>query len=175
VGGSTPAEPVVDVPVLSARISVSRSRILYGGTVTVATRTLADGVVAGGLPVRLERRVGSTWVLTRTATSGADGLASWTLRPDRTYDYRVTGADWIPPTARVSVVPVISMSRYLTGRVLPSTASTVRLQRWRSTGWVTVAYAASRSDGAFYFGTHAASGTVVRAVALGVASTPVRV
>jgi subtilisin family serine protease len=169
----TPAE--LAVPVLTARMSVSRSRIPYAGTVTIAARTLADGVVTGGLPVRLERLVGSSWVMTRTSTTGPDGLASWTLRPDRTYDYRVTGGDWAPPVARVSVVPLVSMSRYLSGRVLPSTATTVRLQRWRSTGWVTVAYAVSRTDGTFRFGTRVASGSTVRAVAAGVASSPTRV
>jgi hypothetical protein len=37
-----------------------------------------------------------------------------------------------------------------------------------------VAYAASRTDGAFHFGTRVPAGAVVRAVALGATSRPVR-
>ena len=169
------APSVVSPPVVSGRISVSRNRVPYGGTATVATRTLVDGVVAGGVPVRLERLVGSSWVLTRTTVTAPDGLATWSLRPDRTYDYRVVGDGWTSPTGRVTVVPLVSMSRSLSGRVLPSAGTSVRLQRWRSTGWATVAYASSRTDGTFHFGARLAYGTVVRAVALGVASPATRV
>jgi hypothetical protein len=169
-----PAPAAVAPPVLTARISASRSSVAYGGSVTLATRTLADGLAVGGVPVRLERRVGTSWVLTRTATTGLDGLASWTLRPDRTYDYRVVGGGWVPPTTRVAVTPVVSLSRYLTGRVLPGAVTTVRLQQRRSTGWVTIGYATSTSTGAFRFTTRVASGSVVRAVAFGVVSPAVR-
>ena len=169
-----PAPAVVAAPVLTARISASRTSVVYGGYVTLATRTLADGIAVGGVPVRLERRVGTSWVLTRTATTGLDGLASWSLRPDRTYDYRVVGAGFVPPTVRVAVTSVVSMSRYLTGRVLPGAATTVRLQQRRSTGWVTVGYATSTSTGAFRFTTRPATGSVVRAVAFGVGSPAVR-
>jgi subtilisin family serine protease len=104
-----PAPAVVAAPVLTARISASRSRVPYGGYVTLATRTLADGLAVGGIPVRLERHVGSSWVLTRTGTTSADGLASWTLRPDRTYYYRVVGGSWTPPVGSVAVTPVVEL------------------------------------------------------------------
>ena len=165
-------EPVA--PVLSGRISANRTRAPYGTAVTVSTRTLADGLATGGIPVRLERRVGTSWVLTRTGTTGSDGLTSWTLRPDRTMDLRVTGTGWTSPTLRVTVTPVVSLSRLLTGRVLPTTVTAVRLQVRRGTSWVTVAYAYSRSDGTFRFTRRPAAGSVVRAVALGVASPAVR-
>jgi hypothetical protein len=50
----------------------------------------------------------------------------------------------------------------------------VRLQVRRATGWATVGYASSTSTGAFRFTTRPAVGSVVRAVALGVASPALR-
>ena len=161
-------------PVLSARVSVSRPSAPYGSTVVVATRTLADGVVAPYTAVRLERLVGTSWVLTRTATTDADGLARWSVRPDRTTLFRTVGAGWVSPSVRYVVTPTVSLSRTLAGRVLPAAATTIRLQVRRSTGWVTYAYAASTSYGTFRFSRRPATGTVVRAVALGAVSPPIR-
>ncbi|MCA1721261.1 MAG: S8 family serine peptidase [Actinobacteria bacterium] len=172
------AEPVAAVVaprILSARISATRSSVPYGSSVTVSTRTLADGVATGGVPVRLERLVGTSWLLTRTGTTGADGLAGWALRPDRTSSYRIVGYGWTSRSIRIAVTPVVQLSRYLTGRVLPGAVTTVRLQQRRSTGWVTLAYATSSSTGAFRFTRRLAAGTVVRAVAYGIGSTAVRI
>jgi serine protease len=176
---TAPVAPVVAeqpvVPVLSARISSTRSAVAYGSTVAVTTRTLADGVATGGVPVRLERLVGSSWLLTRAGTTGPDGLTGWAIRPDRTTSYRIAGDGWTSPALRVAVTPVVQLSRSLSGRVLPAAATTVRLQQRRGTGWVTLASATSTSTGTFRIPRRLAPGTVVRAVAYGVGSTPVRI
>ena len=173
------AEPApVAAPIPSARISASRISTPYAGAVTFSTRSLLDGQVAPGVPVRLERRVGTSWLLTRTGTTGADGLASWLVRPDRTADFRVVGSDFASPLLRITVTPVVRATARLggiTGRVLPAAVTAVRLQQRRSTGWVTLATSYSRSDGTFTVAKRLAAGSVVRAVALGVPSAPVRV
>jgi subtilisin family serine protease len=171
----TPEPPA---PVMTARISASRTTTTYAGAVTLSGRVLADGVGLPGVAVRLERLVGTTWVLTRSGTSGDGGLASWLLHPDRTASYRFLGDGWSSPLVRVVVTPVLSLRATTggaTGRVLPTAATPVRIDYRRGTSWVPVATVTSSADGTFRLTRRLAPGTVVRAVAYGVASPAVRV
>ncbi|MDX6197009.1 MAG: hypothetical protein QOJ79_160 [Actinomycetota bacterium] len=164
-------------PVLTARISASRTTTPYAGAVTVSGRVLADDIGTPGIPVRLERQVGSSWVETRTGTSGLGGLASWTLHPDSTTYYRFVGAGWSSALLRIAVTPVVSLTARTTGligRVLPAGSTLVRIDVRRSSGWVTLTYVASSADGSYRVARSFAAGTYVRAVARGVVSPTAR-
>jgi subtilisin family serine protease len=165
-------------PVLSARISASRTTVPYAGAVTVSSRVLSDGVGIGGVAVRLERQVGGLWVQTRTGPSGLDGLSSWLLHPDATTYYRFVGTGWTSPLLRIVVTPVVTLTARttaLTGRVQPGRVTAVRIDVHRSTGWVMVTTVTSAIDGTYRLGRFFRAGTYVRAVALGVASPTTRV
>jgi hypothetical protein len=165
-------------PVMTARISASRTTTPYVGAVTVSGRVLADDVGTPGIPVRLERQVGSSWVETRVGVSGLGGLASWVLHPDRTTYYRFVGDGWSSGLQRIAVTPAVSLTARttgLTGRVLPGRVATVRLDVHRSTGWVTLTYVTSATDGTYRLARAFTAGTYVRAVALGVISPTARV
>jgi subtilisin family serine protease len=169
---STPV-PTLPAPVMTARISASRATTLYAGAVTVSGRVLADGVGLSGIAVRLERLVGTSWVGTRSGTSGDGGLASWVLHPDRTTYYRFLGNGWTSPLVQVAVTPVLSLrgtTSGATGRVLPAAATAVRIDVRRGTSWVMVGTVRSSTDGTFRLSRGFAAGTVLRAVAYGVSS-----
>jgi hypothetical protein len=169
---------VVPAPVLTARISASRPTTPYAGAVTVSGRVLADGEGIPGLPVRLERQVGSSWVETRTGTSGDGGLASWLLHPDRTTYYRFVGTGWSSSLLRIDVTPTVSLRVSRTGaagRVLPPATSLVRFDVRRGTSWAALTTVRSLSDGSYRLSRTLSAGTVLRAVSSGVASAPTRV
>jgi subtilisin family serine protease len=173
-----PIGVTITPPVLTARISASRTTTPYAGAVTVSGRVLADGLGTPGIPVRLERQVGTSWVETRVGTSGLGGLASWVLRPDRTTYYRFVGDGWSSGLLRIVVTPVVSLTARttgLTGRVLPARATSVRIDVRRSTGWVTLTYVTSAADGSYRLARRFTAGSYVRAVALGVTSPTARV
>jgi hypothetical protein len=164
--------------VMTARISASRTSTPYAGAVTVSGRLLADGQGIAGLPVRLERQVGSSWVETRVGSSGDGGLASWVLHPDRTTSYRLVGTGWSSALLRIAVTPVVSLrvSRIgVTGRVLPPASALVRLDVRRGTSWVALTAVRSLSDGSFRVSRALPAGTLLRAVAYGVASPAAKV
>jgi subtilisin family serine protease len=165
-------------PVLSARISADRTTVPATQAVTLAARVLTGGAGAGGVAARLERLVGGSWVLTRTGQSGDGGLVSWVLHPDRTASYRVVGSGWSSPTLRIAVTPVVTLlpgTAGVTGRVLPAGVTAVRIDLRRSTGWVGLATVSTSADGRYRLGRAFSPGTVLRAVALGVASPARRV
>ncbi|MBK5307594.1 MAG: S8 family serine peptidase [Frankiaceae bacterium] len=171
-------DPGVVTPFYTARISTSRTSVPYVGAVTVATRVLAGDVGRSGIPVTLQRLVGTSWVETRVGTSGAGGLTSWVLHPDRTTSYRVVGVGLVSPTLRIPVTPVVSLRVSRTGvagRVLPAGAAYVRIDDRRGTSWVALTTLRSATDGTFRQTRRLAAGTVLRAVASGVASPAVRV
>jgi hypothetical protein len=173
-----PVEVTATPPVMTARISASRTTTPYLGAVTVSGRVLADGLGTAGVPVRLERQVGSSWVETRTGTSGEGGLASWVLHPDRTTYYRFVGAGWSSGLLRIAVTPVVSLTARttgLSGRVLPARATTVRVDVHRATGWVTLTYVSSAADGSYRLARAFTAGTYVRTVAAGAVSPTTRV
>ncbi len=89
---ASPSAPQGPPPLVGVRMSSSRTVVAYRAPVVVAARALVPGGVAAGTAVRLERLVAGRWVLTRTGTTGRDGLVSWTLRPDATTAYRVRAA-----------------------------------------------------------------------------------
>jgi hypothetical protein len=165
-------------PVMTARITASRTTTPYAGAVTVSGRVLADDIGTPGIAVRLERQVGTSWVLTRTGTSGLGGLASWVLHPDRTTYYRFVGDGWSSGLLRIAVTPAVSLTARtigLTGRVLPGRATGVRIDVHRATGWVTLTYVTSAADGTYRLARAFALGTYVRSIALGVVSPTARV
>jgi hypothetical protein len=165
-------------PVLTARISASRTAVPYAGAVTVSGRVLSDGVGIGGIALRLERQVGGFWVQTRSGPSGPGGLASWLLRPDATTYYRFVGTGWTSPLLRIVVTPIVTLTARttgLTGRVQPGRITLVRIDVHRGTGWVTLTNVTSASDGTYRLGRAFRAGTYVRAVALGVSSPTTRV
>jgi subtilisin family serine protease len=165
-------------PVLTARISASRTAVPYAGAVTVSGRVLSDGVGIGGVVIRLERQVGGSWVQTRSGPSGPGGLASWLLRPDATTYYRFVGTGWTSPLLRIVVTPIVTLTARttgLTGRVQPGRITLVRIDVHRGTGWVTLTNVTSASDGTYRLGRAFRAGTYVRAVALGVSSPTTRV
>lgn len=173
-----PVEVTNTPPVMTARISASRATTPYVGAVTVSGRVLADGLGTPGIPVRLERLVGTSWVETRVGTSGLGGLASWVIRPDRTTYYRFAGDGWSSALLRIAVTPVVSLTARttgLSGRVLPGRATTVRIDLRRSTGWVTLTSVSSASAGSYRLARRLPAGSYVRAVALGVTSPTTRV
>ncbi|MDT7573589.1 MAG: hypothetical protein QOE05_3763 [Actinomycetota bacterium] len=175
---TAPIDVSTVAPVLTARISASRTTTPYAGAVTVSGRVLADDIGTPGIAVRLQRQVGSSWVETRSGTSGPGGLASWVLHPDRTTSYRFVGEGWSSPLLRIAVTPVVSLTARttgLTGRVLPARATAVRIDVHRSTGWVTLTTVSSAADGSYRLARSFAAGTSVRAVALGVVSSTTRV
>jgi subtilisin family serine protease len=148
-------------PVYTARISASRTTVPYAGAVTMSGRVLADGTGLPGIPVRLQRQVGTSWV----------------LHPDRTTYYRFVGDGWSSALLRVVVTPVVSATARttgVTGRVLPARATPVRIDIHRSTGWVTVATISSAADGSYRLSRSLTAGSYLRAVALGVVSPTVR-
>jgi subtilisin family serine protease len=164
--------------VLSGRISASRTTAPYAGAVTIASRVLSDGQGTAGLPVRLQRQVGTSWIDTRSGTSGEGGLASWLLHPDRTMSYRVAGTGWTSPAVRVSITPVVTLRASTTGaagRVLPSGSVPVRVDYRRGTAWVALTTVRSAVDGTFQLTRRLAAGTVLRAVVSGVASPAAKV
>ncbi|MDT7539918.1 MAG: hypothetical protein QOI82_3503 [Actinomycetota bacterium] len=168
---------VTTVPVLTARVSASRTTTPYLGAVTVSGRVLSDGLGTPGIPVRLERQVGTSWVETRTGISGPGGLASWVLRPDRTTYYRFAGDGWSSALLRIAVTPVVSLTARttgLSGHVLPARATAVRIDVHRSTGWATLTSVSSAADGSYRLARPIAAGTYVRAVALGAVSPTAR-
>jgi hypothetical protein len=179
----TPSPPPAAVaPFYTARVSTSRTSVPYVGAVTVSTRVLAGGEGRSGIPVTLQRLVGTSWAETRVGTSGSAGLTSWVLHPDRTTSYRTVGQGgqrgYVSPTLRIAVTPVVSLrgSRTgLAGRVLPAVSTVVRIDYRRGAAWVPLATVRSASDGAFRQTRRLATGTVMRAVAAGVASPAVRV
>ncbi|MDT7548798.1 MAG: hypothetical protein QOE84_1192 [Actinomycetota bacterium] len=173
---TTPAPP--PAPVMTARISASRTTAPYAAAVTLSGRVLADGVGLPGVAVQLDRLVGTSWIPTRTGTSGDGGLASWVLHPDSTATYRFTGAGWTSPLLRVVVTPVISLRGSTTGvagRVLPAAPTLVRIDYRRGTSWVALTTVRSLSDGTYRVTRRLAVGTVLRAVAYGVSSPAARV
>jgi subtilisin family serine protease len=175
---SAPVETTTTPPVMTARISASRTTTPYAGAVTVTGRVLADDLGTPGIPVRLERQVGTSWVETRTGISGLGGLASWVLHPDRTTSYRFVGDGWSSALLRIAVTPVVSLTARttgLSGRVLPARATAVRIDVHRATGWVTLTSVASAADGTYRLARAFAAGTYVRTVALGAVSPTTRV
>jgi hypothetical protein len=174
---TTPIDVTTVPPVMTARISASRPTTPYAGAVTVSGRVLADGLGTPGIAVRLQRQVGTAWVDTRSGTSGVGGLASWVLHPDRTTSYRFTGDGWSSPLLRIAVTPLVSLTARTTGvsgRVLPARATAVRIDVYRSTGWVTLTTVSSAADGTYRLARTFARGTYVRTVALGVVSPTAR-
>jgi subtilisin family serine protease len=173
-----PVDVTTTPPVMTARISASRTTTPYVGAVTVSGRVLADGLGTPGIPVRLERQVGASWVETRVGTSGLGGLASWVIRPDRTTYYRFVGAGWSSPLLRIAVTPVVSLTARttgLTGRVLPGRVTTVRIDVHRATGWVTLTWVTSAADGTYRLARAFTAGSYVRTVVLGAVSPTTRV
>jgi hypothetical protein len=165
-------------PVLTARISASRTAVPYAGAVTVSGRVLSDGVGIGGVALRLERQVGGFWVQIRSGPSGPGGLASWLLRPDATTYYRFVGTGWTSPLLRIVVTPIVTLTARTTGlagRVQPGRITLVRIDVRRGTGWVTLTSVTSASDGTYRLGRAFRAGTYVRAVALGASSPTTRV
>jgi hypothetical protein len=177
---AAPAPTPIPVPVppfYTARISAARTSVPYVSPVSVSARALAGGVGSPDIPLRLERLVGTSWVETRLGTSGAGGLASWVLRPDRTTSYRVAGAGFVSPSVRIAVTPVVSLrvsSTGVAGRVLPAAATSVRIDVRRGTSWVALSTVRTGVDGTYRQTRRIAAGTVLRAVAASVASPTVR-
>lgn len=170
--------PTAPSPSLTARISTSRPAVVFPGPVSVSVRVLADGVGIAGQQVVLERRTGSSWLLTRVGSSGAAGLTSWLLRPDQTAVYRVVGVGWVSPLVRIAVIPRIQLEvarSGAVGRVLPGLAVPVRLLALRGGSWSTFAVVTSRADGLFRLNQALAVGTEVRALAAGTSSAVARV
>ncbi|MCW2570163.1 MAG: Proprotein convertase in/kexin type 6 [Frankiales bacterium] len=165
-------------PVLTARISATRTTVPYAGAVTVSGRLLADGVGIAGVAVQLERQVGGSWVQTRSGPSGPGGLASWLLHPDATTYYRFVGTGWTSPLLRIVVTPVVTLTARttgLTGRVVPGRITLVRIDVQRGAGWVTLVTVTTAPDGSYRLGRAFRAGTSVRAVALGVSSPTTKV
>jgi subtilisin family serine protease len=170
--------PVLTAPVLSGRISVSRSTLPYRGALTVSTRALSDGMGVPGLAVRLDRRVNGTWVPTRSGVSGTAGLTSWVVNPDQPMDFRVVGDGWQTAIVHVTVNPVVGLAATtsgLAGRVQPGGVRSVALQVRHATGWVTFASTATSSAGSYRLSHRFGIGTILRAVVSGAASAPVLV
>jgi hypothetical protein len=173
-----PVGVTVTAPVMTARISASRTTTPYAGAVTVSGRVLADDLGIPGISVRLERQVGTSWVETRVGTSGAGGLASWVLHPDRTTYYRFVGNGWSSGLLRIAVTPTVSLTARtygLSGRVLPARGTTVRIDVHRATGWATLTSVTAGWDGTYRLARSFTAGTYLRAVALGAVSPTTRV
>lgn len=153
----------------------------------VAVRALRNGVATAGAPVRLEMLDGTAWRTIRTGRSNAQGLVSWTVRPDRTRSLRAV-VDAVPVASAVlqvrqRVTARASWTRtgaVVTGATGPVGRGSVVLQRRTSRGWVAVARVVAASDGRYRIGARLPKGTVVRvAVAtrpglLTAATAPVR-
>jgi hypothetical protein len=156
--------------------------------VTVHVRALRGTVGTAGLAVRLEMQDGSAWRTIRSGRSGAQGMVSWSLLPDRTRIFRAV-VEQVPAATVAVQVRQRATARYsrtrsgvvATGTAGPLGRSTAVLQRRTPTGWTPVVRVVAGTDGRFRLGARLPRGTVVRvAVAarpglLGTVTAPTRV
>lgn len=162
--------PAAAPPVVTGRTSRSAAVVLPRQVVTLAARVLADGRGAGAQRVVLERRVGSgPWTALRSGDTAADGLVSWTLRPDVTGQHRFRSGSWTSPQVPVQVRQALTAAArrsgrqvVLDGRVAPGGRALVALQVPRGSGWATIATSTSDGYGRVRFSRLLAPGTKVR-------------
>ena len=139
-------------------VSVSSGHIVFGRYVAV-TGQVSPAVE--GTPVDLQYApAGGSFATVQQTTTAADGTYSFSARPRHTGWFRTVVATIASENKRVLVRATLSGSMphdilryttvYVKGALRPARAGrTVRVQRWFSDGWRTVASGETRSDGTY--------------------------